>query len=254
MTPRLHVNVDLTEGATAALNDQHAHYLRNVLRRGEGDGLLLFNSHDGEFAATITALGKKGGQALVGARTRAPVEEPDLWLLFAPLKRGPVDMIAQKATELGVAVLQPVETARTNAGRVNIERLAAIATEAAEQCERLSVPELRVPAKLGTLLENWPESRALIFCDEAGDDENAAWGGPSGRAAPILEALSSPRGDKAAILIGPEGGFSPEERADLRSRKFIIPVTLGPRILRADTAAIAAVTLWQAARGDLRRR
>jgi len=253
MTLRLHIDAPLAEGAAAPLSPEQAHYLRNVMRREVGEALLVFNARDGEFEAAIAALGKKGAVATVGARRRAPEPEPDLWLLIAPVKRGPLETIVQKATELGVSRLVPVLTARTNAQRIKDERLAAIATEAAEQCGRLSVPPVDMAQPLTGLLDQWQAGRRLLFCDEAGDDPAEEWGGRQGRAAPALEALANEKPGPWAILIGPEGGFSPDERALLRGLDFISPVTLGPRILRADTAAIAALTLWQAALGDLKR-
>ncbi|MEQ8177311.1 MAG: 16S rRNA (uracil(1498)-N(3))-methyltransferase [Amphiplicatus sp.] len=253
MTLRLHIDAPLAEGAAAPLSPEQAHYLRNVMRREVGEALLVFNARDGEFEAAIAALGKKGAVAAVGARRRAPEPEPDLWLLIAPVKRGPLETIVQKATELGVSRLVPVLTARTNAQRIKDERLAAIATEAAEQCGRLSVPPVDMAQPLTGLLDQWQAGRRLLFCDEAGDDPAEEWGGRQGRAAPALEALANEKPGPWAILIGPEGGFSPDERARLRGLDFISPVTLGPRILRADTAAIAALTLWQAALGDLKR-
>jgi 16S rRNA (uracil1498-N3)-methyltransferase len=252
-TPRLYLDAPLCEGASAPLSAAQAHYLKNVMRRGEGDALLVFNGRDGEFAAAIEGLGKKAGAVKLGTRTRAPEGESDLWLLFAPVKRDAVDLIAQKATELGAARLVPVVTARTNAARINVERLASIAIEAAEQCGRLAPPQIAEPQKLAQALDGWPAGRRLVYCDEAGDDSNAEWGGREGRAAPLLDALAGAADAKWAILIGPEGGFTADERAQLRRFDFVTPVTLGPRILRADTAAIAAVALWQAALGDLRR-
>lgn len=252
-TPRLYIDASLGEGAAAPLTAAQAHYLKNVLRRGEGDKVLVFNGRDGEFAASIESLGKKSGAVACGVRTRAPEAEPDLWLLFAPVKRDAVDLIAQKASELGAARLVPVVTERTNAARVNVERLAAIAIEAAEQCGRLAPADVAAPEKLARLLDDWPAGRRLIYCDEAGDDPGAEWGGCEGRAAPMLEAITGAGAGPWAILIGPEGGFTEAERARLRARDFVTPVTLGPRILRADTAVIAAITLWQAGLGDFRR-
>ncbi|MEZ5929778.1 MAG: 16S rRNA (uracil(1498)-N(3))-methyltransferase [Parvularculaceae bacterium] len=250
---RLHVDAPLAAGGAAPLSGAQAHYLQHVMRRKEGDPLALFNARDGEFDASIENLTKKGGAARLGAQRRAPAEEPDLWLLFAPVKRDAVDLIAQKATELGVARLSPVMTERTVAARVNEDRLQSIATEAAEQCGRLSVPPVDAARKLTQVLADWPKDRALMYCDEAGDDPNEEWGGREGRARPVLEALTSKSEGPWAILIGPEGGFSPEERARLRALDFVTPVTLGPRILRADTAVFAAITLWQAALGDWRK-
>ena len=254
MIPRLFIDAPLAENAAAPLSAEQAHYLRNVLRRKEGDEVLLFNGMDGEFAAEIAELKKKGGLVKISAQTRPQKNEPDLVLYFAPVKRGPLETIAQKAVELGAASLTPVLTERTVATRINIERLQSIAIEAAEQCGRMSAPRVKEAVALIKLLDNWPADRRLMFCDEAGDDEIKEWGGDEGRAAPALEALKNERkkSDSWAILIGPEGGFTSSERAALRGKDFVTPVTLGPRVLRADTAAVAALTLWQAALGDWR--
>ena len=255
MTPRLYIETELAAGTTAALSAEQAHYLKNVLRRAPGDEIRLFNARDGEFAATIETLRKKGGLAKISAQTRAPKAAPDIQLLFAPVKRGPVEYMIQKGTEIGAARFSPVITERTNASRLNIDRLSAIALEAAEQCDRLDIPSVDEAISLREVLENWPAGRRLIFCDEAGDDADQEWGGPDGRAAPLLEALKGINSESNpwSILIGPEGGFSSAERALIRAQDFALPVTLGPRILRADTAAIAALALWQAALGDWRR-
>lgn len=250
---RLHIDSALSPGEAAPLSAAQAHYLQNVMRRREGDDLAVFNARDGEFSGSIDSLTKKGGSVRLGERMRAPEEEPDLWLLFAPVKRDAVDLVTQKATELGAARLLPVFTERTASARVNEERLRVIATEAAEQCGRLSVPHVEAPQKLAAMLAAWPKGRRLMFCDEAGDDPSEEWGGRKGRARPVLDALKDEGGGPWAILIGPEGGFSPEERARLRALDFVTPVTLGPRILRADTAVFSAMTLWQAALGDFRR-
>ncbi|MBT8471136.1 MAG: RNA methyltransferase, partial [Marinicaulis sp.] len=172
------------------------------------------------------------------------------------VKRGPLEMIIQKATELGAEYFQPIQTARTVAPKLNLDRLQAISIEASEQSGRCTIAKIHAPQKLEKILENWPNDRGLIFCDEAGDDDTQEWGGPEGRAGPMLDALkhADSSADNWAVLIGPEGGFTPVERALLRSKEFVTPVTLGPRILRADTAAIAALTLLQAARGDWRAR
>ncbi len=258
MTPRLFINGPLHAGLPAPLSAEQAHYLKNVLRRAEGDALLLFNGKDGEFAASIAELKKKAGVAQVTHQTRAQTIEPDMTLYFAPVKRGPLEVIVQKAVEVGVARLQPVITERTVAPKINIERLQAIATEAAEQCGRMSVPSVSEPIKLASLLEDFPQRTRLLFCDEAGDDETEEWGGREGRAAPVLEALNAANSktdgqeNSWGVLTGPEGGYSPEDRKRLRMRSFVTAATLGPRILRADTAAIAALVLWQAALGDWR--
>jgi 16S rRNA (uracil1498-N3)-methyltransferase len=242
---RLFVESRLAGGAEAPLSEGQAHYLRHVLRRGDGAPLLLFNGRDGEWRAALELRGKKAAVARIGERTREQEPEPDLWLCFAPVKRARIDLIAEKATELGVSCLQPVLTEHTAVERVNVERLRANAVEAAEQSERLSVPEVRAPRPLARLLDNWPAGRRLLMCDETG-------GGP-----PIADALAS-LDDKAkaapwAIVVGPEGGFAAAELAALRRIKDVTSVGLGPRILRADTAALAALVCWQALVGDWRR-
>ncbi len=256
MIPRLYIDSRLEAGIAAPLSTEQAHYLKNVLRRDIGDELRLFNGRDGEFSAQIAELKKRSAIAAVKKQTRKQEAEADLALCFAPVKRGPLEHIIQKATEIGAARLVPVVTDRTVAPKVNTQRIQAIATEAAEQCGRLSIPSVGEPVKLATLIKDWPAGRHLIFCDEAGDDDAAEWGGSEGRAAPALDALSliDSNADAWAILTGPEGGFTLAERGLLRDADFVTPVTLGPRILRADTAALAALVLLQAARGDWRRR
>ncbi len=235
------------------MNDAQAHYLKNVLRRGEGDAVALFNARDGEFGGAIETLSKREAAIRLGPRRRAPEKEPDLWLVFAAVKRDAVDLIAGKATELGAARLLPVLTERTNAARINEARLQSIAVEAAEQCGRLSVPDVMPARELSGLIADWPQDRQIMYCDEAGDAADEEWGGRCGRAQPALEALNAAGEGPWAILTGPEGGFSPDERKRLRAQSFVTPVTLGPRILRADTAALAALVLWQAAIGDFQR-
>ena len=256
MIPRLYIDAPLAEGDGVALTAEQAHYLKNVLRRTPGAPLRLFNGRDGEFAAEFAALGKKGAAAAVRAKTREQEDEPDLALVFAPVKRPALETIVQKATEIGVRRLIPVLTERTVAQKLNLDRLRAIAVEAAEQCGRLTVPSVGEPVKLGKALETWPAGAKLLFCDEAGDDEAEEWGGREGRAAPLLEALKTVESAANAwgVLIGPEGGFSASERSHLRALDWVVPATLGPRILRADTAALAALILWQAVLGDWRRR
>ena len=255
MIPRLYIDAPLTPGGAAALTGEQAHYLKNVLRREAGAPLRLFNGRDGEFAAEIVQLAKKGGAAAIGERTREQEAEPDLALFFAPVKRGPLEMIVQKATEIGVRRLAPVLTGRTVAPKLNLVRLRAIALEAAEQCGRLTVPSVDEPVTLSQLLEGRPVDR-LLFCDEAGDDDAQEWGGRAGRAEPVLDALKAvdSNAESWGVMTGPEGGFTSAERAALRACDFVTPTTLGPRILRADTAALAALALWQAALGDWRRR
>lgn len=251
MIPRLHHDGPLAAGGVAALTQEQAHYLRNVLRREAGAEVSLFNARDGEYAARLSEIGKKGARAAIEALSRRPETEPDIQLLLSPVKRAAMEMMIQKGTELGAGAFIPVLTDRTNADRVRTERLQAIALEAAEQCGRLSVPPVKEPARLAETLLHWDRERTLFFCDEAGDDPSKEWGGRHGRAAPMLEAIAARGAGPASIVIGPEGGFSPEERAWLRALPFVVPVTLGPRILRADTAAIVALALWQAEAGDL---
>ncbi len=253
MIPRLHLDAPLFEGAGVSLSPAQAHYLKNVLRREEGAALRLFNARDGEFDATLADAGKKGALARLAARRRAPEPAPDIAVVFAPVKRAAVEMIIQKGTELGAGAFMPVVTERANADRLRTDRLGAIALEAAEQCGRLSIPAVREPEKLPGALLRWDRARTLYFCDEAGDDPGEEWGGAKGRAEPLLDAVKRRGPGPAALLIGPEGGFSEQERLWLRSLPFVVPATLGPRILRADTAAIVSLALWQAAVGDLTR-
>jgi 16S rRNA (uracil1498-N3)-methyltransferase len=244
MTPRLFVEGELAAGIEAPLSDAQIHYLRHVMRRADGAALRLFNGRDGEWAGTFAPHGKKAGIARVGERLREQEAEPDVWLCFAPVKKSRIDYIAEKATELGVALLQPVLTQHTIVERVNVERLRANAVEAAEQTERLSVPEVRAPVPLQRLLGDWPPRRRLLMCDETG----------AGR--PISEVLSaldpSARTAPWAVLVGPEGGFERSELEALRRMKDVTAVGLGPRILRADTAALATLACWQAIVGDWR--
>ncbi|MBL8673308.1 MAG: 16S rRNA (uracil(1498)-N(3))-methyltransferase [Rhodospirillales bacterium] len=245
MTPRLHIDAPLAEGAVVELDGDRAHYLRDVLRLGAGAAAHPFNARDGEFAATLDTVGRRGASLIVGARRRGPAAEPDLWLCFAPIKKTRTDFIVEKATELGASALLPVLTRRTMAERVNTVRLRATATEAAEQTERLSVPEVREPVKLDRLLDAWPAGRRLLVCDETG-------GGP-----PIHDALAAlddaARAAPWAALIGPEGGFAREELDRIADVPGVLAVGLGPRILRADTAALAALAVWQSMVGDWRR-
>ena len=240
---RLFVEADLGPGAEIVLEGGQAHYLVNVMRRKVGDGVLLFNGRDGEWLAEISETTKKVCHVRVVSETRPQAAEPDLRLLFAPIKRLRLDYTVQKATELGVSVIQPVFTEFTHVERVNLDRLEANAIEAAEQCRRLTVPEIREPAKsVVEAFDALPETcRRFIF--DNGDG-----------AAPALEVLSGlPRdGAAAALLIGPEGGFSDRERAAFRAAPDTHLLTLGPRILRADTAVVAGLSLWQAVLGDWR--
>lgn len=240
MTPRLFIEDDLAQGAGLALDGPRAHYLRDVLRLGLGAEVLLFNGRDGEWRARVSVTAKRSLDLLIESQTRPQAPEPDLWLCFAPVKKARIDFIAEKATELGVSALVPVITRRTNVERVNVERLRANAIEAAEQTERLTVPDVREPASLEQTLKTWPAGRRLLIADETG----------GGR--PILAALADAQPGPWAVLIGPEGGFAREELDRIAALPGVLPVGLGPRILRADTAAIAALTCLQASLGDWR--
>jgi len=237
---RLFVGAPLRHGACVVPDDSQAHYLMHVMRAKAGDRISLFNGADGEWLARITGISKRSCSLECEHKIAEQGEVPDIWLCFAPIKKTPADYVVQKATELGVRVLQPVFTRRTIVSRVNLERMRSNAVEAAEQSGRLSVPETREPVTFDKFLSSWPKGRRLLFCDERGD------------ARPIATALAAEADQPFAILTGPEGGFDPEERAALRSQSFVAPVTLGPRILRADTAALAALAIWQSVRGDWR--
>ncbi|HEX4710594.1 16S rRNA (uracil(1498)-N(3))-methyltransferase [Phenylobacterium sp.] len=238
---RLFIPHDLAPGAELALDPGQSRYLAAVMRQAVGDEVLLFNGRDGEWRAKISAIGKRAVAVRAEAPARPQATGPDLDLVVALVKRGRMETIVEKAAELGARRVRLVVTERTNADRARVERLSAIATEAAEQTGRLDVPQIVEPVKLEQMIAGWEAGRRLLFCDEAGDAE------------PILQALSSQAdGEPWAILIGPEGGFSPRERALLRALPYATPASLGPRILRADTAAISALSLWQAALGDWR--
>ena len=237
---RLFVTAPLAAGLAVPLDADQAHYLRAVLRLGPGGLLSLFNGADGEWRGRIVELGKTKGLVALEAQTRPQDRPRDLWLAFAPVKRARIDYIAEKATELGVTRLLPIMTRRTNVGRVNVERLQANAREAAEQTERLSVPLVEAPQPLDRFLERFPAGRRLMLCDE------------TGQAPSIAAVLADPAAAAAdwAVLIGPEGGFAPEELDALRKLPFVTAVGLGPRVLRADTAALASLAVFQALAGD----
>ena len=237
---RLFVTHDLAAGASLALDEGQSRYLAAVMRLSEGDQILVFNGRDGEWRAALSAVGKRSVTLAVGDMARAQAVGPDLDLVVALVKRARLETIVEKAAELGAARVLPVVTERTNADHTRVDRLRAIAVEASEQTGRLDVPQVLEPVKLEALIAGWGAPRRLLFCDEAGD------------ARPVLEALAGAPAGPWAILIGPEGGFSPRERQRLRALSFAVPASLGPRILRADTAAISALTLWQAAIGDWR--
>jgi 16S rRNA (uracil1498-N3)-methyltransferase len=250
--PRLFLAQSLGEDARLRLDEGHSRYLAKVLRLELGAPVRAFNGADGEWLCDIDAKDRHGVRLRVRRQLRAPAPGPDLDLLFAPVKRDATDLIVEKATELGVRRLRPVRTARTIVDVVRLERLSAIAREAAEQTERLDVPEVLALAPLAKALDGWDPARVLIYADEQGDDAAAPWGGSDGRAAPLADALRRAEGKPLAVLIGPEGGFEPAERRLLRSLPFVTPVSLGPRILRAETAAIAALALAQSVWGDWR--
>ena len=237
---RLFVKSKLAPSADVELDAGQAHYLGNVLRLREGDEILLFNGKDGEWSASLGAIGKKQARALVSHQTRPQEPGPDLHYLFAPLKRARLDYMVQKATELGASMLRPVLTRRTVAERVKVDRLIANAVEAAEQCGILRVPEVEAPEPLVKVLSDWDAGRPLVFADEAA---------PS---ASPLESLAALAPGPLAVLIGPEGGFDPEERSLLLAKPFVHPISLGPRVMRADTAAVAALALVNASLGDWR--
>ncbi|MEL6574325.1 MAG: 16S rRNA (uracil(1498)-N(3))-methyltransferase [Pseudomonadota bacterium] len=234
---RLHLDAPLAAGAAVSLERDQANYLGAVMRLSAGAQILVFNGRDGEWLAEATALTKRTGTLSMLEQTRPPAPPPDLWLLFAPVKKARTDFIVEKACELGCRCVLPVLTAYTNAERVRTDRLRAHMVEAAEQCGLVWVPEVAEPERLGTVLATWPAERRLLFCNERGG-------------APAAAALSAAEPGPWAIVIGPEGGFSEEEAERLSRLPGALPVSLGPRILRADTAAVAAIALWQAALGD----
>jgi len=234
--PRLFVRTALGQGAQVELDSAQANYLGNVLRLKEGAELLVFDGRSGEWLARIADAGKKRMTLAVGRKTREAESVPDVWLAFAPVKRSQTDWLVEKATELGVARLIPVMTRRTVAERVKLERLEAIAIEAAEQCGRTVLPEIADPLPLARLLDERDSGRTLYFADEGGGE-------------PAAEAFKS---GPALILTGPEGGFTEDERTAVRASPNAVPISLGPRILRAETAALAALASWMSAVGDWR--
>lgn len=244
---RLFVEDDLAAGRAVGLAAGQAHYLKNVMRLGRGDVVCLFNGRDGEWRARVDGLGRGWCSLAVGERLREQRPEPDLWLVFAPVKRARLDFLAQHATELGVSALVPVFTRHTAVTRLNAERLLANAVEAAEQSERLTVPEVFEPAPLDQALAAWPAERRLFLCDESGAAQ------PVGAAfAAAADAAAGGRPGPAAMLVGPEGGFAASELDGLRKLPFVTPVGLGSRVLRTETAAMAALACWQAYAGDWR--
>jgi 16S rRNA (uracil1498-N3)-methyltransferase len=237
---RLFVEADLAERALVSCSAEQSNYLRNVLRLGAGDTVLLFNGRDGEWRAELAEAGKRGTSLAVRRRMRPQEAGPDLDYLFAPLKRARLDYMVQKTTEMGVARLRPVMTRRTVAERVNTERMRANAIEAAEQCGILHIPEVHEPQRLDRVLAGWDRARTLVFCDEGSEAKDP------------LAALAKVNQGPLALLVGPEGGFDEDERELISTQPFVARISLGPRILRADTAAIAALALVNATLGDWR--
>ncbi|MGT2513143.1 16S rRNA (uracil(1498)-N(3))-methyltransferase [Sphingomonas panni] len=235
-SPRLFVDQPLSEHARIRLDGAQAHYLLSVMRVKDGDVVRLFDDATGEWLAHATEVRKRDLTLAVADHLRPRETVPDLWLCIAPTKKGRIDWVIEKACELGVDRIVPALTRRTVVDRLNLDRLRAHAIEAAEQCGRTALPALAEPVKLPALLRDWPAERALFFADETGG-------------VPALEAMRA-RPGPAAILIGPEGGFDPEERDSIRAHPQAVGMALGPRILRAETAAAAATALWMAAAGD----
>lgn len=235
---RLFVEGSLGDGQGIVVSKEQANYLFSVMRLKTGDNALLFNGRDGEWQAEVVEAGKRAGKLACRVQT-APLQlPPDVWLMFAPIKKARTVFIVEKATELGAARIMPVLTQYTNMDRIQIDRLRAYAMEATEQCGGTFIPEVTSLQKLSDVLDDWPEDRRIMFCDEGRE------------ALPVAQALAGQAGGKWAIVIGPEGGFSPDEIDRLRGMDQVTSVTLGPRILRTDTAAVAALTAWQSALGD----
>lgn len=235
---RLFIDHPLAKGQGIALNADQAHYLNSVMRQGPGDEILVFNGRDGEWLARIERLAKRNGDLVAISASAPQLDPPDLWLIFAPIKKARTDFIVEKAAEMGAAHILPVQTDHTNSERIRQDRLQAHAVEAAEQCGGTFVPVVHDLTPLSRLLDDWDPSRRILWADEA-------------LAGPAQTLAGLPRGPWA-ILIGPEGGWSESERRRLSAMESVTPVSLGPRILRADTAAVASLALWQAALGDWR--
>ncbi|QGY02649.1 16S rRNA (uracil(1498)-N(3))-methyltransferase [Methylobacterium mesophilicum SR1.6/6] len=242
--PRLFVAADLAAGVTLPLERAQANYLLNVLRKGPDDPVLIFNGRDGEWRAHLVQTGRKGADLHVAARTRPQTPRADLHYLFAPLKSARLDYVAQKAVEMGAGTIRPVITRFTQGDRVNLDRLRANAIEAAEQCGILAIPECPEPERLPRVLTDLAPERLLVFCDE-----DAPVRDPVRALSAAADPMAPP---PLAVLVGPEGGFSEEERALIRARPNTVALSLGPRILRADTAAVTVLALVQAVLGDAR--
>ncbi|MBK8860293.1 MAG: 16S rRNA (uracil(1498)-N(3))-methyltransferase [Sphingomonadales bacterium] len=237
-TPRLFVESPLADSIELSVSGPQAHYLISVMRMKIGSPIKLFDSISGEWLAEVAIIGKRDLILRVTGQLRAREAVPDIWLLAAPIKKARIDLVAEKACELGVARYQPVITRRTVIERLNMDRLRSHMVEAAEQCGRTVLPDMAEPIKLAALLRAWPTDRILYFADESGGE-------------PFANAAAARQGP-AAILIGPEGGFDDEERTAIRALPQSVPISLGPRILRAETAAIAALSIWMASAGDWR--
>ena len=245
-TPRLYVDAPIDEGASIALDASQANYLGNVLRLKTGDGVLVFNGRDGEWRGTLAGTGKRRLTLTIGKRTRPQTGALDLHYLFAPLKHARLDYLVQKAVEMGASRLQPILTRHAQVARVNLERMRANAVEAAEQCGILTLPEIRAPLTLERMISELDPARLLVFCDEEAPVKDPV--------AALSEARNA-RGGRPmalAVLIGPEGGFAADERAALLKLPNAVRLALGPRTLRADTAAVAALALVGAVLGDWR--
>jgi len=237
---RLFTEHDLDLGLSFALSEAQAHYAIHVMRLRAGDALRIFNGRHGEWSAQLEVVTKKSCQLRLTAQSRPQPVEPDVWLAFAPLKRVRIDLVAEKATELGASVLWPVFTQHTNAERINLDRLRATVMEAAEQCDRLTLPDVREPRALADVMTQWPHDRRLFVLDETGGGQ------------PIAAALSKVASQPCGFLVGPEGGFAQSELDRLAQLPFVTRISLGPRILRAETAALAALVTWQSLVGDWR--
>lgn len=237
---RLFIKTGLFENAEIGLDGSQSHYLHNVMRLSSGDKVSIFNGEHGEWNAVIKTIGKKGAVIVLGEQLREQIKEPDVWLLFAPIKRSAIDLLVEKSTELGVSALWPIATRRSNVSRVNVGRLSSIAKEAAEQCERLNVPRVFSPEGFDRMISSWNKDRKLYYLDETG-------GG-----LPIKDVFmpEARKGEPAAFLIGPEGGFEKAELKKLEASKFATGISVGPRILKAETAGIVALSCWQMLCGD----
>ncbi len=241
-TPRVYVAAPLAAGLVVSFDRAQANYLSNVLRLKQGDELLLFNGRDGEWQARIAGAGKRALTAVIGQRMREQPKPSELHFLFAPLKHARLDYLVQKAVEMGAARLQPVITRHTQVARVNLERMRANVIEAAQQCGILTLPDVAEPFPFKAAIEQTGGDRLLVFCDEDAEVKD-----------PVAALAAAARAGLAvAVLIGPEGGFAGEEREALLKRQNLVRIALGPRILRADTAAVAALALVQAVLGDWR--